>query len=106
MAQFHWLCAAFGLTGLAPSVDNTQIVYTMEEVNSLTEALRIYISLRNDIISCDLQPGASVSEAQLCSRYKASRNRIPEACRRLREAGLLQLLPFRGFCISPLRFVV
>src|SRR5260370_709521 len=104
MAQFHWLFAAFGLTGLAPSVDNTQIVYTMEEVNSLTESLRIYISLRNDIISCDLQPGASVSEAELCSRYKASRTPIREACRRLQEEGLLQIVPFRGYFISPLTF--
>src|SRR5260370_2921171 len=104
MAQFHWLCAAFGLTGLAPAVENTQIVYTVEEVNSLTEALRIYISLRNDIISCDLQPGASVSEAELCSRYKASRTPIREACRRLQEEGLLQIVPFRGYFIAPLTF--
>jgi DNA-binding GntR family transcriptional regulator len=76
----------------------------VEEVNSLTEALRIYISLRNDIISCDLQPGDSVSEAELCSRYKASRTPIREACRRLQEEGLLQIVPFRGYFISPLTF--
>lgn len=71
--------------------------------NSLvTEAIRIYSEMRNDIISCDLEPGASVSEAELCARYDASRTPVREACRRLQEEGLLQIVPFRGYTISPL----
>ncbi len=68
----------------------------------MTESLRIYSLMRNDIISCDLAPGASVSEAELCARYKVSRTPVREACRRLQEEGLLQIVPFRGYFISPL----
>ena len=70
----------------------------------MTESLRIYLALRNDIISCDLQPGAAVSEQELCMRYKASRTPIREACRRLQEEALLQIIPFRGYFIAPLTF--
>ena len=70
----------------------------------MTESLRIYIALRNDIISCDLPPGAGISESELCSRYKASRTPIREACRRLQEEALLHIVPFRGYFIAPLTF--
>lgn len=70
----------------------------------MTESLRIYMALRNDIISCDLKPGTPVSESELCKRYKASRTPIREACRRLQEEALLQIVPFRGYFIAPLTF--
>ncbi|WP_213806725.1 GntR family transcriptional regulator [Granulicella sp. dw_53] len=70
----------------------------------MTESLRIYVALRNDIISCELKPGASLSESELCARYKASRTPIREACRRLQEEALLQIVPFRGYFVAPLTF--
>jgi len=68
----------------------------------MTEAVRVYLALRKDIIACDLQPGASVSEADMCARYKASRTPVREACHRLQEETLLQIVPFRGYFIAPL----
>jgi DNA-binding GntR family transcriptional regulator len=68
----------------------------------VTEAVRVYLALRKDIIACDLQPGASVSEADMCTRYKASRTPVREACHRLQEEALVQIVPFRGYFISPL----
>jgi DNA-binding GntR family transcriptional regulator len=68
----------------------------------MTEAVRVYLALRNDIIACDLQPGASVSESDMCTRYKASRTPVREACHRLQEEALLQIVPFRGYFIAPL----
>ena len=68
----------------------------------MTEAVRVYLALRKDIIACDLQPGASVSEADMCTRYKASRTPVREACHRLQEEALLQIVPFRGYFIAPL----
>ncbi|WP_263381424.1 GntR family transcriptional regulator [Granulicella arctica] len=68
----------------------------------MTEAVRVYLALRNDIITCDLQPGLSVSEADMCSRYKASRTPVREACHRLQEETLLQIVPFRGYFVAPL----
>lgn len=58
--------------------------------------------MRNDIVSCELAPGDSVSEAELCARYDASRTPVREASRRLQEEGLLQIVPFRGSFITPL----
>lgn len=68
----------------------------------VTEALRIYGEMRGAIIQCELVPGAPVSEAELCARFNASRTPIREACRRLQEEGLLQIVPFRGCFIAPL----
>jgi DNA-binding GntR family transcriptional regulator len=71
---------------------------------SLTEAVRVYLTMRNDIISCDLAPGAAVSEAELCARYKVSRTPVREASRRLQDEGFLEIVPFRGYFIAPLTF--
>lgn len=68
----------------------------------MTEALRIFSEMRNSIISCELVPGAPVSEGELCARFNASRTPVREACRRLQEEGLLQIVPFRGCFIAPL----
>lgn len=68
----------------------------------MTEAVRVYLALRNDIISCELQPGASLSEADMCMRYQASRTPVREACHRLQEETLVQIVPFRGYFIAPL----
>jgi DNA-binding GntR family transcriptional regulator len=68
----------------------------------MTEASRVYAELKQDVATCVLAPGASVSESELCKRYKASRTPIREACRRLCDEGLLQIIPFRGYIIQPL----
>lgn len=68
----------------------------------MTEASRVYAELKQDVATCVLAPGASVSEAELCKRYHASRTPIREACRRLCDEGLVQIVPFRGYTITPL----
>lgn len=68
----------------------------------MTEAIRILLALRQDIISGGYMPGASVSEGELCTRYKASRTPVREACRRLQEESLLHIIPFRGYFVAPL----
>lgn len=70
----------------------------------MTEAVRVYLAMRSDIISCELIPGAAVSEAEMTSRYKASRTPVREACRKLQEERLLQIIPFKGYFIAPLTF--
>ncbi len=51
---------------------------------------------------CVLAPGSSVSEAEPCKRYRSSRTPVREACRRLCNEGLVQIVPFRGYTITPL----
>jgi DNA-binding GntR family transcriptional regulator len=68
----------------------------------MTEGNRVYAELKQDVATCVLAPGFSVSEAELCKRYHASRTPIREACRRLCDESLVQINPFRGYIITPL----
>src|SRR5579863_8467024 len=67
----------------------------------MTASTRTYSTLKQDIITCELKPGASVSEAELCRRYNVGRTPVREACRRLHEEALIQIIPFRGYFIAP-----
>src|SRR5260370_39902447 len=71
------------------------------ESSTMTESLRIYLALRNDIISCAPQPGASASASELCSRYKGSRTPRREACRQVQDERKRQSVHFRGYLIAP-----
>ncbi len=68
----------------------------------MTEASRVHAELKQDVVTCMLAPGTSVSEAELCKKYRASRTPIREACRLLRDEGLIQIIPFHGYIITPL----
>ena len=68
----------------------------------MTESSRIYRELKQDIVTCTLEPGLSISEQEMCTRYKASRTPVREACRKLCEESLMQMTPFRGYSIPAL----
>jgi len=68
----------------------------------MTESSRIYRELKQDIVTCTLEPGLSISEQEMCERYKASRTPVREACRKLCSESLMQMTPFRGYSIPPL----
>src|SRR6202046_3057482 len=68
----------------------------------MTESTRIYTELKQDVVTCTLPPGLSISEQEMCDRYKASRTPVREACRKLCEESLMQMVPFRGYSIPPL----
>jgi|SRR5579864_278622 len=68
----------------------------------MTAAERLYRSLKQDVTTCVLLPGTPFSEAELCRRYHASRTPVREACRRLEREGLIKIVPFRGYFVSPL----
>ncbi len=69
---------------------------------TMTEAQRVYRELKQDVVTCRLAPGLSISELEMCTRYGASRTPVREACRRLTEESLMQMVPFRGYSITPL----
>lgn len=52
--------------------------------------------LRQAIIEMQLKPGQALSENDIAGRYGISRQPVREAFIKLREAGLLQILPSRG----------
>ncbi len=68
----------------------------------MTEAQRIYKELKQDIVTCKLEPGLSISEAEMCVRYEASRTPVREACRRLGDESLMNMIPFRGHSVPAL----
>lgn len=53
-------------------------------------------SLRQAIIEMDLKPGQALSENDIAQRYGVSRQPVREAFIKLREVGLVQILPSRG----------
>jgi len=81
-----------------PGIDS--LVYTW--CIAMTESQRIYKELKQDIVTCKLAPGLSLSESEMCARYSASRTPVREACRRLGDESLMQMIPFRGYSITPL----
>ena len=67
-----------------------------------TSTDRVYRHLKHDIVTCDLLPGRSLSEQELCRRYHTSRTPVREACRRLENEGLVRIIPYRGYFVAPL----
>src|SRR6266513_2300118 len=62
---------------------------------------RVYNDLKRDILHCTLRPGQDVYEGQLAERYGVSKTPIREALNTLRQEGYVQVMPRRGYRISP-----
>lgn len=71
-----------------------------KEVFSLTD--RAYQQLRREILSCRLEPGSEVSEADLADRLSMSKTPVRDALGRLRAEGFVRTFPRRGYLIVPL----
>ena len=66
------------------------------------ESDRIESELRRLILNLELEPGLAVSEAGLMKQYGWGRTPLREACQRLAEQALLQMVPRQGVVIMPL----
>jgi DNA-binding GntR family transcriptional regulator len=66
------------------------------------ESDRIESELRRLILNLELEPGLAVSEATLMKQYNWGRTPLREACQRLTEQALLQMVPRQGVVIMPL----
>ena len=60
-----------------------------------------YARIKDDIISCALQPGEEVSEGVLVARYGMGKAPIRSAMTRLRQEGLIQSRGRQGNVVSP-----
>lgn len=69
---------------------------------SLTE--KVYGMLRTEILTCVLQPGLELNEAELAERFKISKTPVREALSNLRQEGLVRTFPRRGYQITPITF--
>ena len=59
-------------------------------------AVQVYQKLRRAIVTTELQPGQNLSEQELALQLKVSRQPVREAFIKLRETGLVKILPQRG----------
>jgi DNA-binding GntR family transcriptional regulator len=66
------------------------------------ESDRIESELRRLILNLELEPGLAVSEATLMMQYGWGRTPLREACQRLAEQALLQMVPRQGVVVMPL----
>ncbi|MFQ5740622.1 MAG: GntR family transcriptional regulator [Acidobacteriota bacterium] len=67
-----------------------------------TKSDEIVRVLEEQIINCDLEPGASLFEAELSDRFQVSRTPIREAFLKLERRGLIRSVPYKGFAVNPI----
>ena len=65
---------------------------------------RIHAALRQQIMSCELVPGASLDAGQIAERYGVSRTPVRDAMQRLAAEGLVTILPRSGYLVTPITF--
>lgn len=58
--------------------------------------------IRSEVIRCQLAPGTEVSEAGLASRLGFGKAAVRAALMRLCQEGLVQVIPRRGYLITPI----
>ena len=61
---------------------------------------QIYEKLRRAIVHLDLEPGAAISEKEICTTHAVSRTPVREALQRLADEGLVNVLPHSGTFVS------
>lgn len=61
----------------------------------------IYDSLRQDILTCRLSPGAEVREQELAQQFEVSKSPVREALQQLMREGLMTVMPRQGYRVSP-----
>jgi DNA-binding GntR family transcriptional regulator len=66
------------------------------------ESDRIESEMRRLILNLELEPGLAISEASLMKQYNWGRTPLREACQRLAEQALVQMVPRQGVVIMPL----
>lgn len=68
-------------------------------------AEQAYRQVKGSILNAVLPPGSFLSERELCDLFTLSRAPVREAVLRLREEGLIEVLPRRGIRVLPLSIV-
>jgi len=69
-----------------------------------TGTARVYLTLRNEILTMKLAPGTHLDEMGVAERFSVSRSPVREALVRLSAEGLVTILPNRGNIVTPIDF--
>lgn len=62
----------------------------------------VYARIRDEILSCGLQPGLRIYENDLAKRYEVSKSPVRDALLRLQEKDLIEVLPRKGYRVRPI----
>ena len=62
---------------------------------------RVYEELLNDILTCNLMPGAEIREAELAARFEVSKSPVRDALISLEREGLVITIPRQGYRVAP-----
>ncbi len=62
----------------------------------------IYTALRNEILTCELPPGAELREQELASRFDVSKSPVRESLQLLVREGLVSVVPRQGYRVMPI----
>ncbi|MBU5441277.1 GntR family transcriptional regulator [Paenibacillus sp. MSJ-34] len=60
----------------------------------------VYLTLREQILLCELAPGTAISEKEISLKFGVSRTPVRESFVRLAQEGLLEVYPQRGTFVS------
>lgn len=66
-----------------------------------SQSAQAYNQLRRDILTCRLEPGSRIAQAQLVTRYAFGLTPIREALKRLEQEGFVRSIPRFGYRITP-----
>ncbi|OLP47936.1 GntR family transcriptional regulator [Allorhizobium taibaishanense] len=77
-----------------------------EKTKPIPKAEQIYWLLRQAIVHLEMEPGAVISEKDLCAELGVSRTPVREALQRLADEGLVDIFPHSGTYVSRISFTV
>ncbi len=72
----------------------------MKDLQSL--ANQAYSAIRKDILTCVIDPGTRIAQAQMVERYNFGITPVREALKRLEQEGYVQSIPRFGYLITPI----
>jgi DNA-binding GntR family transcriptional regulator len=77
-------------------------VHALTQIDELSGSLaqRVYVSLRDAIMSMALPPGTMLRKGEICLRLGVSRSPVAEAIARLSADGLVDVVPQSGTRVS------
>ncbi|KAA3637824.1 MAG: GntR family transcriptional regulator [Armatimonadetes bacterium] len=65
-----------------------------------TAADQAYVSLRREILSCELAPGARIVESEIAERLDMSKTPVKKALGMLEHEGFVEVLPRHGYRVT------
>lgn len=61
---------------------------------------KTYQTIKNDIVTCALEPGQQIAQADLAARYHVGMTPVREALRQLTQEGFVNPIPRLGYIVS------